>query len=93
MIITAKAAKEKLNNIPDDAIIFLDVLDLETFIHEYQKSINIQDSERLIDKAKDIRYEDNEIFGTLSMKGILNRTVHNLIFPQPEQKPNECSRK
>lgn len=83
MRVSAKDAKAILENVPDDAVVYLDVIDIKTLVHKPKRTINVDDGEKLIDLSKTIQYEDNDFFGMMSLEGIENKfMVHNLLFPQ-----------
>ncbi len=84
IFITAKQAKELMKDIPDDAYVFLDVMDTVTLEHEPKRRIDKKEQSELIKLAKSIQYQDNDFFGVFLMRGIKKNNLHNILFPQLE---------
>lgn len=86
LIISAKDAKEKLKNVPDNTLIFLDIVDVGNYVHQPKKSISYEEGEKLIDLANEVQYQNNDFFGLLSLIGVTKDVdkIHNVIFPQRE---------
>ena len=59
---------------------------MEEIIHDQPKRIKKKKGENLINNADSIEYQDNEIFGRLSLYGVTSEKnlIHNLLFPQLE---------
>ena len=85
-ICTVKDAKKLLNHMGDDDKITMIIFNNKTFIHSQPERIKKRNGEELIDKADSIEYQDNEIFGRLSLHGVVKEKdiIHNLLFPQLE---------
>ena len=57
-----------------------------TFMHYRPERIKKRNGEDLIDRADSIEYQDNDIFGRISLHGVTKEknVIHNLLFPQLE---------
>lgn len=66
--------------------VILTVDDTINYVHLKPKRIKVKKGEELIEKAEDIHYQNNDIFGRISLYGVTEKkgVVHNLLFPQLE---------
>lgn len=83
---SVKDAKKLLDHMNADDMVTLTVFSKKTFQHEIPKRIKKKNGELLIEKADSIEYQNNDIFGRLSLYGVLEEkdVIHNLLFPQLE---------
>ena len=86
MICSVKEAKRLMEHMNENDLIALNVINRKTYIHEIPKKIKKKNGEKLIERADNIDYQDNDYFGTLSLYGVLQEEViiHNILFPQLE---------
>lgn len=86
IICSLKDAFELMKHMDENDMVILSVIDKKSYIHDIPKKIKKKKSEELIEKADNIRYQDNDYFGTLSLYGVLKEkdTIHNILFPQLE---------
>lgn len=87
IICSVKDAFELMKHMDENDMVVLSIMDRKTFIHNgFPKRIKKKKSEELIKQAEDIRYQDNDFFGTLSLSGVLKEKniIHNISFPQLE---------
>ena len=84
---SVKDAKKLLSHLNDDDLIILSVFSKKTFVHNKPERIKKNNGEKLIDQAKEIKYQDNDYFGRLSLYGVMKETdiIHNLLFQQIDQ--------
>lgn len=83
---SVKDAKKLLKHMKDEDMITLTIISNKTYIHSQPERIKKKNGEELIDRANIIEYQDNDIFGRLSLYGVVkeNDIIHNLLFPQLE---------
>ena len=84
---SVKEAAKLMEHLNEDDIITLTIIDKKShIIHSQPERIKKRNGEELIDKADSIEYQDNEIFGRLSLHGVVKEKdiIHNLLFPQLE---------
>ena len=83
---SVKEAKKLLKHMDDEATITLTIFNNVTFMHYRPERIKKRNGEDLIDQADSIEYQDNEIFGRISLHGVTKEknVIHNLLFPQLE---------
>lgn len=83
---TAKEALSLLKYMKDDDVVTLTINNTKTFIHEKPIRIKKKKGEELINKADGIEYQDNIIFGRISLYGVTKEesVIHNILFPQLE---------
>ena len=86
IVCSVKDAFELMKHMDDDDMVILSIIDKKTYVHEIPKKIKKRNSEELIKKADNIRYQDNDFFGTLSLYGVLKEkdTIHSILFLQLE---------
>ena len=83
---SVKDAVKLMEHMNDDDIVLLTVINKKNYIHDVPKSIKKKKGEELIRQADNIFYQDNDIFGTISLYGVIpgKDSIHNLLFPQLE---------
>lgn len=83
---SVKDAKKLFEHMNDDDMVTLTVFSKKSFKHDKPKRIKKKNGEELIEKADSIEYQDNDIFGRLSLYGVVEEKdiVHNLLFHQLE---------
>ena len=83
---SVKEATKLMEHLNEDDMVTLTIIDNKTHIHTQPKRIKKKNGEKLINKANNIVYQDNDIFGRLSLYGVTseNNLIHNLLFPQLE---------
>ena len=84
---SVKEAAKLIEHLNEDDLITLTIIDKKShIIHDQPKRIKKKKGENLIDNADSIEYQDNEIFGRLSLYGVTSEKnlIHNLLFPQLE---------
>ncbi len=83
---SVKDAKKLFEYMNDDDMITLTVFSKKTFKHNKTERIKKKNGEELIDRADSIEYQDNEIFGRLSLYGVVKEkdVIHNLLFAQKQ---------
>ena len=81
---SVKEAAKLIEHLNEDDMITLTIIDKKTHIHIQPKRIKKKNGEKLIDKAGNIEYQDNDIFGRLSLYGVTKEKdiIHNLLFYQ-----------
>lgn len=88
---SVKDAKKLFEHMDDDDMVTLTVFSKKTFKHNKTKRIKKKNGEDLIDKADSIGYQDNEIFGRLSLYGVVKEedVIHSLLFAQKQREQLE----
>ena len=84
---SVKEATKLMEHLNEDDMVTLTIIDKKSHtIHSQPKRIKKKNGEELFDKADSIEYQDNEIFGRLSLYGVTSEKnlIHNLLFPQLE---------
>ena len=86
IVCSAKQARDLMQHMNEDDIVFLRVVNRKTYVHGENKSIKKRNGEELIKQAQNILYQDNDYFGTLMLEGVLRdkNIIHNILFPQLE---------
>lgn len=86
VVCSVKEAYKLMDHMNEDDIVVLTVFNKKTYVHDKSKKIQKRKGEELIRQANDIYYQDNDIFGRLSLYGVLKEQniVHNILFPQQE---------
>lgn len=86
IICSVKEAKLLLSHMNDEDTIILNIFNNKTFIHSKPERIKKKNGEELIEQADSIEYQDNEIFGRISLYGVVKEknVIHNLLFHQLE---------
>jgi len=87
IVVSKEEAIQKIMEAPGDTVIigkFL-IVNPPHYIHDRPVRSKKKDGELLIIAAKEIEYQNNNYFGTLSLHGIKEEAVtHNILFPQLE---------
>ena len=83
---SVKEAAKLIEHLNEDDLITLTIIDKKSHVHDQPKRIKKKNGENLIDNADSIEYQDNDIFGRLSLYGVVKEKyiIHNLLFPQLE---------
>ena len=84
---SVKEAVKLMEHLNEDDMITLTIIDRKShIIHSQSKRIKKKSGEKLIDNADSIEYQDNDIFGRISLYGVTSEKnlIHNLLFPQLE---------
>lgn len=86
VVCSVKEAYKLMDHMNEDDIVILTVFNKKTYVHDKSQRIQKRKGEELIRQANDIYYQDNDIFGRLSLYGVLKEQniVHNILFPQQE---------
>lgn len=86
VVCSVKEAYKLMDHMNEDDIVVLTVFNKKTYVHDKSKRIQKRKGKELIRQANDIYYQDNDIFGRLSLYGVLKEQniVHNILFPQQE---------
>lgn len=86
IVCSAKEAMKLLEHMNGDDMVTLTILSRKPYIHSQAKRIKKKNGEELINRADIIEYQDNDIFGRLSLYGVVKEkdVIHNLLFPQLE---------
>lgn len=86
IICSVKDAKKLIEHMNDDDMVTLVILRKNPFIHTKPERIKKTRGEKLIEMADSIKYQDNSIFGRLSLYGVVQEkdTIHNILFYQLE---------
>lgn len=86
VVCSVKEAYKLMDHMNEDDIVILTVFNKKTYMHDKSQRIQKRKGEELIRQANDIYYQDNDIFGRLSLYGVLKEQniVHNILFPQQE---------
>lgn len=81
---SVKDAKKLFEHMNDEDMVTLTVFSKKSFKHQKSRRIPKKNGEELIDQADTIEYQDNDIFGRLSLYGVVQEKdiIHNLLFPQ-----------
>ena len=81
-----KTAKKMIDDAPGDKVIFL-YMDRDTFVHNKTVSKKKSEGKALIDLAREISYDDMEMFGIFSLYGEITserNILRNIAFPKRE---------
>ncbi|KSV57717.1 hypothetical protein [Acetivibrio ethanolgignens] len=84
---SVKEATKLMGHLNEDDIVTLTIIDKKShIIHSQPKRIKKKNGEELIHQADSIEYQDNEIFGRISLYGVVKEknVIHNLLFHQLE---------
>ena len=75
-----------MEHLDENAMVTLTIMNRKTHIHEEPERIKKKNSEKLLNKADTIEYQDNDIFGRFSLYGVVTDkdVIHNILFPQLE---------
>lgn len=84
ILVSKERAKQLIDESPCD-MVMITTINTITFQHSKPNKIKKKNGVSLINKASEIKYQDNDFFGTLSLYGIaeINKEIiHNILFPQ-----------
>lgn len=76
-----------MEHLNEDDMVTLTIIDKRAKIkHSKPQRIKKKNSEKLLEEAETIEYQDNDFFGRFSLYGGTNETniVQNILFPQLE---------
>ena len=87
MILESKEEAKKMIDASPSELIVISTINPVTYVHGKSKKIKKKKGKSLVDKATEIKYQDNDFFGMLSLYGVLDknmdtRVIHNISFPQ-----------
>lgn len=77
-------AKKLIDAAPGD-VIYIAMINRNSFLHKENKKRNKNYGKALIDIAGEVGYQNNEVFGVISLDGIRNvnpNWIHNILFPK-----------
>ena len=83
---SVKEATRLMEHLNEDDMVTLTIIDKRNHIHSKPERIKKKNGEELFHKADNIEYQNNDIFGRLSLYGVTSEKnlIHNLLFPQLE---------
>jgi hypothetical protein len=87
IVVSKDEAIRKIMEAPGDTVIIGKILisNPSSYIHDRSVRSKKKDGELLIIAAKEIEYQNNNYFGTLSLHGTREESViHSILFPQIE---------
>lgn len=79
MYVSKEEAKQMIDEAPGK--IWVDAFNNVTFIHTKSKEISVDEGKRIINKASNIDYLDNDFFGHLCLE-MQTQMLHNIKFPK-----------
>lgn len=82
--VSKEEAKKMIDEAPGD-VVYVATFNRQSYIHKENKRKNKVFGKDLIDIAKEIGYQNNEVFGVISLEGIKNvdqNWIQNILFPQ-----------
>lgn len=86
IVCSIKQAIELMAHMDEDTMVTLTIDNVKSLKHDVPRRIKKKNGEELIKQAEVIHYQNNDIFGRLSLYGVVrdNNIVHNILFPQLE---------
>lgn len=86
VICSVKEACKLMEHMNEEDMVVLNIINMKTYVHDVPKKIQKKKGEELIKQANDIFYQNNDIFGTISLLGVLkdSNIIHSILFPQLE---------
>lgn len=83
---SVKEAAKLMEHLNEDDMVTLTIMNKKTHVYKEPERVLKKNGEELLNKAEDIEYEDNEIFGRFSLYGVVRdkEIIHNILFPQRE---------
>lgn len=83
---SVKEATKLMEHLNEDDMVTLTIINKRTHIYSEPKRIKKKNSKELLNNADSIEYEDNDIFGRLSLYGVVSdkNIIQNILFPQLE---------
>lgn len=79
MFVSKEEAKKMIDNAYGK--IWIDSFNGVTFIHTKPKEISVDEGKKIINKASNIDYLDNDFFGHLCLE-MKTQMLHNIKFPK-----------
>lgn len=86
MIVSKEEAKQMIDDAPGDMVIITN-MDVKSLTHYNSEKKSKEKSKKLIDIAKEVGYQDNNIFGIICLekeKTIDQHKIQNILFPRLE---------
>lgn len=88
ILVSKEEAKRMIDESPSEMIV-ISTINPVTLIHGTSKKVKKKKGKSLVDKATEIKYQNNDFFGMLSLYGVLEKNmdtnvIHNISFPQME---------
>lgn len=83
---SVKEAIKLMEHLNEDDMVTLTIMNKITYKHGEVSRIKRKNGEELIKQADSIEYQNNDIFGRISLFGVLQdkNIIHNILFPQLE---------
>ncbi len=84
---SVKEATKLMEHLNDDDLVTLTIINKKNNVHDIPQRIKKKNGEELIKCAKCIEYQNNDIFGRLSLFGTKRDNkdiIQNILFPQLE---------
>lgn len=91
MIVSKEKAKQMIDDAPGDMVIITS-MDVKSLTHYNNEKKSKERSKKLIDIAKEVGYQNNNIFGIICLekeKTIDQHKIQNILFSQFEYKKME----
>ncbi len=86
MIVSKEEAKQMIDDAPGETVIITN-MDVKNLTHYKNEKKSKETSKKLIDIAKEVGYQDNNIFGIICLekeKTIDQHKIQNILFPRLE---------
>lgn len=86
MVVSKEEAKQMIDDAPGEMVIITN-MDVKNLTHYKNEKKSKENSKRLIDIAKEVGYQDNNIFGIICLekeKTINQHKIQNILFPRLE---------
>ena len=86
MIVSKEEAKQMIDDAPGETVIITN-MDVKNLTHYKNEKKSKETSKKLIDIAKEVGYQDNNIFGIICLekeKTIDKHKIQNILFPRLE---------
>lgn len=86
MVVSKEEAKQMIDDAPGEMVIITN-MDVKNLTHYKNEKKSKENSKRLIDIAKEVGYQDNNIFGIICLekeKTIDQHKIQNILFPRLE---------
>lgn len=85
IVVSKEEAIRRIEDAPGDVVLVSTISRIgDSNLYTASKKQNKKDGRLLVVAADEVLYQDNDIFGILSLKGIVEKTIHNLGFSQLE---------
>lgn len=84
---TVQEALQMLCHLDKNTEVIITINNKKTHKHSEARRIKVSKGEKLIVRAEDILYQDNDYFGRLSLYGVIRNKdiIHNILFRQLER--------